>query len=436
MICEGVSSKVPMAAPPRVLVLYANPWDRVQLEREVYRDCIDFAFLGDDLFKFPESVKLVAYDSLGFIDDVAQRIEDEGFAGVMSTDEYIGAIMAAAAAQRTRRPGNLPELIIAAQHKYYSREAQRRVAPEITPRTTLVPLRDVAECELALPFPFFVKPVKGTFSLFAARVNDRDALVRHMGFNVFERLLLGRVTKPFNDLVHEFTDFAYDANYFIGEELIEGDQVTVDGFVWDGDVEVMGIVDSVMFEGTNIFERFEYPSRLPPAVQERMAALTREVMRGLGWRHGQFNVELFYDRPHDRIAVIEINPRMSYQFADLYEYVDGSNSYDVLIDLTLGRRPRFVKGGGRFRFAASFVLRTFAGKRVAKVPSSAEVEAFSDHYDEATIKLYGKPGQSMRGEMKAIGSYRHAIVNVAANSLLDLFAIHEDALEKLPFEFA
>jgi hypothetical protein len=35
--------------------------------------------------------------------------------------------------------------------------------------------------------------------------------------------------------------------------------------------------------------------------------------------------------------------------------------------------------------------------------------------------------------MKALGSYRHAILNIAANSLLDLFAIYEDAIESLPF---
>jgi len=34
-----------------------------------------------------------------------------------------------------------------------------------------------------------------------------------------------------------------------------------------------------------------------------------------------------------------------------------------------------------------------------------------------------------------MGSYRHGIVNVAAGSLLDLFAIYNDAQEKLPFEF-
>lgn len=424
-----------MSLTKRLLVLFPNAWDRVQLGHEKYRGTYDFEYHGSDLFHFPESLKLVSFSSLGFLDDVVGKMLRGHHAGVMSTDEYLGAIIAAAAAGRTGRSGTEPARIIAAQHKYYSREAQRAIAPEITPRTTLVPLRGVASCPLSLEFPFFVKPVKGTFSLFAAKVDSRAALAKHMGFNVFERLLLGRVTKPFNDLLHALTDFDYDANYFIGEELIAGDQVTVDGFVWDGECEVMGIVDSVMFEGTNIFERFEYPSRLPAAVQARMAQLTRDVMLGLGWRQGQFNVELFYDRATDQIRVIEVNPRMSYQFADLYEYVDGSNSYDVLIDLALGRRPRFDKGAGPFDVAASFVLRTFEGRKIRSVPSPDQVSAFGERYSEATIKLYGKPGSSMGGEMKAIGSYRHAIVNVAANSYLDLFAIHQDALEKLPFEF-
>ena len=424
-----------MSLTPRLLVLFPNPWDKVQLGNPKYRGVYEFDFKGTDLFHFPESLKLVSFSSLGFLDEVVEMMLKGHHEGVMSTDEYIGAILAAAAAKRTGRSGTDPARIIGAQHKYYSREAQRKTAPEITPQCTLVPLQSVATAPLSIEFPFFVKPVKGTFSLFAAKVDDRAALLKHMGFNVFERLLLGRVTKPFNDLLKAFTDFEYDANYFIGEELIAGDQVTVDGFVWDGEVHVMGIVDSVMFEGTNIFERFEYPSRHPAAVQARMEDLTRKCMQGLGWRRGQFNVELFYDRRADKLAVIEVNPRMSYQFADLYEYVDGSNSYDVLIDLSLGRRPAFEKGAGPFDVAASFVLRTFEGKKIRRVPSPEQVDAFGDRYSEATIKLYGKPGTSMKGEMKAIGSYRHAIVNVAANSYLDLFAIHQDALEKLPFEF-
>ncbi len=417
-------------------MLFPNAWDHAQFDQSRYEGEIEFRYLGDDLFHFPGNLQLVTFDAVKFVDRVCQKVRDEEIDGVLSSDEYIGAVIAAAATHKLGLPGTPPEQIITAQHKYYSRVAQREVLPEVTPPFTLIPLKGVADHPVDIEFPFFVKPVKGTFSLFAAKVDSREALTGHMGFNVFERLLLGRVTRPFNDLMRAFTDFEHDANHFIGEGLIAGDQVTVDGFVHDGQVTIMGITDSVMFPGTNIFERFEYPSRYEPEIQARMFDMTAEVMRGMGWTDGQFNVELFYERATDRMSVIEVNPRLSYQFADLFEYVDGSNSYDVLLDLALGREPRFRRNGGEFAYSASFVMRTFEGKKLKSVPTVEQVDEFGSRYDEATIKVYGKAGTSMKGEMKAIGSYRYAIINVAANSLLDLFAIHQDAIEKLPFEVA
>jgi hypothetical protein len=311
---------------------------------------------------------------------------------------------------------------------------QKRLGLEGTPDVTLVPIAAADAAKIDATFPLFVKPAKGTFSLFAKLCPDRAALQKHLDFGVLERLALRRVTKPFNDLLRRYTDFEHDANWFVGETPMKGDQVTVDGFVDRGQVRVMGIVDSVMFPGTQTFERFEYPTRLPKSVQERMAEMTSRLVTGLGIPHGQFNVELFYDRGADALAIIEINPRLSYQFADLYEYVDGSNTYDVLLDLTVGRKTSFAKGRGAFRKAASFVMRTFRGRRLARVPSPDQIDAFGARYDEATIKIYGDAGASMKSEMRAMGSYRYAIVNVAAQSLLDLFAIHQDAMDKLPFE--
>jgi hypothetical protein len=79
-------------------------------------------------------------------------------------------------------------------------------------------------------------------------------------------------------------------------------------------------------------------------------------------------------------------------------------------------------------------MRTFRGRRLARVPSENQIDAFGARYAEATIKIYGDAGANMKSEMRAMGSYRYAIINVAAQSLLDLFAIHQDAVDKLPFE--
>ena len=75
-----------------------------------------------------------------------------------------------------------------------------------------------------------------------------------------------------------------------------------------------------------------------------------------------------------------------------------------------------------------------ASARCKAVPGSEDVDRFRDDYEEATIKIYGKQGTSMKSEMRALGSYRYAIINVGAQSLLEFFAIHEDARDQLPFE--
>jgi len=420
----------------KVLVLFANPWDLVQFGHSKYEGELEFVYRGDDLFHFPGTLKLLTFDAVQFINKLVDEFADEGLSGVLSSDEYIGAIIAAAVAQRLGLPGNDPAAIITAQHKYYSRIAQRAAAPQQTPPAALIPIHGAKPETLGIDFPFFVKPCKGTFSVFAAKVDDFAALKKHLNFNILERMAINRVARPYNELLRAFTDLEHDASYFCGEGLMVGDQVTVEGFAYEGDVQIMGIVDSIMFEGTNTFERFQYPSHLPAGVQDRMVELTSAVVRSLGIRHGQFNVELFYDRKTDTLGIIEINPRLSYQFADLYEFVDGSNTYDVLLDLTLGRKPSYASRAGEFSCCASFVMRTFEGKKLRAVPDQAHIDAFNAEYTESTTKIYGKAGDSMKSEMKALGSYRYAIVNIAAHSLLDLFAIQQDAIEKLPFEWA
>src|SRR5205823_4155863 len=82
---------------------------------------------------------------------------------------------------------------------------------------------------------------------------------------------------------------------------------------------------------------FEYPSRLPESAQRDAERVACRALEAIGFDHGLFNVELFW-RPRDgAVKIIEINPRLAAQFADLYEKVDGMNPYRVLADLAIGR---------------------------------------------------------------------------------------------------
>ena len=54
-----------------------------------------------------------------------------------------------------------------------------------------------------------------------------------------------------------------------------------------------------------------------------------------------------YNQENDTIHIIEINPRMCSQFADLFEKVDGTNTYEYALALATGVRPHVSHGNGR-----------------------------------------------------------------------------------------
>ncbi len=419
----------------KVLVLFPNDWDKAEFAKDKYLGEYIFLFKGPNLFQFPGYLKLPFFSTQKFIDGVIQKAKDEHVDAVLSTDEYIGAIIAAVVSSHLGLPGADPANILLAQHKYFSRLAQQKHCTEASVNCQLVPQQLSSDFEPELAFPFFTKPVKGTFSLFAKKVDSMDQLKQHLNFSWYERLSLKAITRPFNQLLRTYSNLPKDANFFIAEELIEGIQVTVDGFAHNSETTICGIVDSIMFTDTNIFERFEYPSKLTEDVQNRMATIVKDLMQGIGFDNAQFNVELFYNNRTDQIHIIEINPRLSYQFGDLYENVDGMNTYQILLDLSTGKTPQFVKDSGEFKCTASFVLRTFEGKELRSVPKASHVASFNKKYSESNVKIYGKKGTKLSSEMRAIGSYRYGIVNVGAHSLLDLFAIYEDVQDSLPFSF-
>jgi biotin carboxylase len=416
----------------KILVLFPNEWDRFELSRR--RPDWRFILEGFDLFRFPENARLLAFNAPRFINYLVRKYRRENLAGVVSTDEHFGSMIAALVAEELELPGAPLAPILTAQHKYYARRLEQRLAPEATPRFSLFRYSVRDEAEAGLEFPCFVKPARATFSILARRVGSFAELRRHLRFGPLEKLILKRLITPFNDLAARHTDFEIDAHYFIGEEILEGAQVTLEGFVCDDKVEVLGIVDSIMFPGTDAFRRFEYPSNLPDNVQARMSELAERLIRGFNYTHGLFNVEFFWRPETDTITIIELNLRMAYQFADFYEKVDGYNSYDVLLALGAGQRPVIRRRQGAYNHAASFVFRTFDGSAPRSFPDQREVRRIEEQHD-ARLKLYVRRGASLAREMKWMGSHRYALLNLGAASRAELFERFHHVRCQLPPEF-
>ena len=298
----------------RILVLFPKDWDRDELCGRKFRGRYEFLFEGFDLFKFPQNAALLTFDVQQFIQRIVERYASHPLDGVFSNNEHFGALIAAVVARRLALPGSNPLAVIDCQHKFYSRVRQRNILPQATPRFAAFPYGVRVPEEIGLPFPFYVKPVKATYSVLARKVDDFETLRQHLRFRAIEKLVIKKLVRPFNDLMRSHTDYAIDAHHMIAEEVLEGVPVNVDGFVHAGEVTILGFIDEVMYPGTQAFMRFEYPSRLPRTVLDRMAAITRTLITGMGFDFGFFNVELTYDAATGEIRIIEAirgSPRSS-----------------------------------------------------------------------------------------------------------------------------
>jgi len=406
----------------KILVLFPKEWDRLEFERPEYRGRYEFVYAGFDLFSFPSNAQLATFDVFRFVNRLLERFRHERLDGVFSNNEYFGALIAAVVAEKLGLPGNDPGVVITTQHKFYARQAFARIVPEASARFAAFPYAVRSRADLPFELPCFVKPVRATFSVLARRVDRFEELRRHLTFWPFEKWVIQRIVKPFNDLMRWYTDYELDAHHMIAEEILEGVQINMDGYVHGGRVHVQGVIDENMYPGTCAFRSFEYPSCLPAEVRARMTAIAEKLLGGLGYRYGFFNLEFCWNPETGRIAVIEINPRMASQLSYLYESVDGVRPYDTLLALAVGEAPQRIAHPPAYGHAASFALRKFDGKPLSAHPTASQIARVRDEYPEAHLMLYLKRGSSLAREMKWMGSYRYAVVNMAAPSQQELYA--------------
>lgn len=369
---------------------------------------------------------------------VAERVERwrGRLQGVFSSSDYPGATLAAALATELGLPGCRPEHVLRAGHKFHSREVQRRTVPEAVPRYRLFDPSDERSWPPTDEFPCFVKPVKGSFSVWARRLEDRAAL---RAFAASPALAEYRDYQMglFEQLVSRYARFEGGARGFLAEELLEGAQVTLEGWIQGGRAHVLGIVDTAFHPGTRSFARFDYPSHLPPAVQERMGRVACAAAEALGLESTLFNVEFFHDAARDRIGLIEINPRVCGQFGDLYEKVDGVSGYEVALDLACGRRPRTGTGRGAFAAAASVPLRRFVSAHVKNAPDAGRLRAVERQFPGTLVWSDCRAGESLHvgPDVEDGRSVRYAVVNVGAADRGEIEGKTAEIQRALGFEF-
>jgi hypothetical protein len=209
----------------------------------------------------------------------------------------------------------------------------------------------------------------------------------------------------------------------------ETPQYNLDGWVQDGRVHALGVVDAIMYPGTQAFMRWEHPSRLAAAVQRRALDVAQRFLGAIGYTHGFFNLEFFYDEQADRLCVIECNPRLAAQFSDLYERVHGIDAHGMALALALGAnpqsRPRLRPTAG---VAASLVYRAFDPSGVVPpAPAATQRDALARAFPDALLLSFAKRGRALARDYRWTGSHRYGIVHLGGRDREHLRQRCEDA---------
>lgn len=340
-------------------------------------------------------------------------------------------------AERFGLPGAPLTSVVKCEHKYWARLEQQKVT-DAHPRFTLCDPDDDAEFDqLDLRPPYWIKPVKAFSSELAFRIDtlaDLRAHLREVRDN------LARIAAPFEDVLSRIElppEIAeVGARMCVAEEAASGAQVTVEGFRAEADDpgRVYGVVDSVPHPQVRSFERFQYPSQVPDAVQKRMVDISDRVIRQMGLAWSTFNIEFFWDPDSDSLTILEINPRHSQSHAKLFEFVDGVANHKHMVDLGLGRRPEVTDTTGPYALAAKWFVRHLTDGVVARSPTAEEVTAAERAVPGTAVHLIATEGVRL-SEMTDQDSYSYKIadVYVGADDEIELRDKYQQCLEMLPF---
>ncbi len=415
---------------PRVRIVFPTQWDRQQLLARPDVPAADCAVV----FEGPDDADCRHdLDVLGYIDAAVANWRGSTD-GVFSSSDYPGATVAAAIGTALGLPAPAPAAILRAAHKSLSRVVQQACEPAATPAFATIDVDRPVALDPRIGWPCWVKPAKGTFSVLARRIAGPDEL-RAFLVEPFVHEYRRDFLRIYCELARRYLGPDVDGTAFVAEQELHGRLVTVEGFATDRATAVLGVVDSVRHVRTGSFVAFEYPSTLPAAVQARMGAIARRLAQAFELRWTMFNVEMMWDPATDRIGVVEINPRMCGQFADLYEKVDGVHGYRIALELACGRDPG-VRPGPRRAVAASYPLRVFEPVRVLRVPGADDLAAACALFPgtlcwnevragDVLADFHGEDGQSQR----------YAVINLGAGSAAELRARRDAVVARLGYRF-
>jgi biotin carboxylase len=208
--------------------------------------------------------------------------------GVVAADDG-GVVVAAIAGQRLGLAANPPEAAAAARDKGKQREMFGTSEVPQPRWSYLQPHDDALVIGEGIGYPIVVKPLDRSAGQGVIRVDIPDQLN-------------GAIAK-----VHQIT--GEEEKPLILEELVEGDEVAVEGIIGPAGLMPLAIFDKpAPVEGEGFQETILVtPSRLPPPRQRECLRVAAQAVNALGLTHGSVHIEMI--ATSGPVVVLEVAAR-------------------------------------------------------------------------------------------------------------------------------
>lgn len=397
----------------------------------------ELGFTPRSLLPFDSVRKAKAYDIDALLAAAREQLDDSDAAGITTYWDFPSSCLAPMLAEELGLPTPGLASVATFEHKYRSRRIQQEVAPDDTPAFAPVDVHaDAAERRAPLEYPFWLKPIKSYSSHLGFLVAGPEDLTHAVAVL---RRRIGRLGEPFQRVLDRagLSDEAdgVGGTWAIAEEIIDGQQCTLEGHVHHGEPRIHGLFDIARRENGSSFAHYTYPSRLPQSARARMHDIATGLVEHVGYDQGPFNIEFFHDADTSRTWILEVNTRISQEHSDLMAWVDGATNLQVMAQTALGEEPELQLRGGPSGAAGKFFHRHDHDAVVARVPQPEEVAALEHAHAPAVVDVEVAEGDRLSElEDQDPYSYELAYLYLGARDHEALHAKHAEVAAALDFE--
>jgi hypothetical protein len=342
------------------------------------------------------------------------------------TDEP--ALLAQLLAERWKLQTTSGRSLCRAQNKGLFAQAARKVNATY-PETAVI--FTIAQAKKWKQFPAFLRPAKGSLSMYSYKVHSAEELVSTIEHIQKQKRILLDWSSPFYDAHAQPTD--PPAHAFLIQPYLQYPQFTLDGYIQRGRATYLGVTESIYSKDRHSFERFDFPAKLPATVYEALYTIVDDLLAELQYDNSTFNVE-FFVTGNNQIVLIELNTRLSLQFVPLMKHAYVPSNIEIAFAVSQGITPKITLKKQPLA-ASSCVLRSTVDRYVEAIPSEDEVSALQKEGIVDSMTCHVRPHTWLSDYEQDSYTYMYAYVDISGKNVREIQRKLIIAQQRLSFVF-